>query len=170
LLRTPHAKELTTARNSINFQGLQMSGAHVVQVLSNEKDFNVLILRGGKDRTPPKNALDIACTHLHVSIVQQLLKVMKSKAQKLHAVAVVEGIITNIVVENELSTLMMHQSDAIRAPPTGTGRTKNKNMKKNGKMKKMRGGAAASKQNELKYEYEEPAGKETILNAQVDRV
>ena len=50
-------------------------------------------------------------------------------------------------MERELSTLVMHQADAIRAPPPSSSRQKNKNMKKNGKMKKIKLQRGESKEN-----------------------
>ena len=136
-------KNKFTSMNNINLmQGIEMSGRQVIVELCQEDDFNALI----RHPTSSKTALQLACISLHPDIVQALMNSCEISDIQ-NAVLLLEGIITSIVVERELSTLVMHQADAIRAPPPSSSRQKNKNMKKNGKMKKIKLQRGESKEN-----------------------
>ena len=141
----------------LDTEGLQVSGVKVMSDLCNEDDFNMhqSTAQENNDRSAPEHkgartALELACLHLNPGIVHTLLQALNVKEQRQQvkaAIGIVEGIITSVVVDNELSTLSMHQSEHIRAPPSGGGRTRNKFMKKNGRMKKIKAGESKNDQN-----------------------
>ena len=152
----------------VNVSGMVMSGVNIIHELSNEEKFDVFITTveqkdapkgaakeaisstgssssssGSSRHLRQYTAMQLACLHLHPGIVQALLPVFKKDVLQIRsAIGIIEGIITSVIVDNELSTLTMHQSENIRAPPSAAanGRAKNKWMKKNGKMKKMKRG------------------------------
>ena len=151
-------------RSGINLQGLCVSSIQVITELVNEDDFDVNVLcttttTSSDDSKRPRTALQLACMHLNVPVVQHLLLQLQSSIEDSYfsstllrttssaaaaaiqaAVTIVEGIITAIIVDNELSTLAMHQAGNIRAPSQSSGRQKNKNMESNGQMKRIKHG------------------------------
>ena len=176
--------------SGINLHGLCVSSIQVITELVNEDDFDVNVLcttttTSSEDSKRPRTALQLACMNLNVPVVQHLLLQLQSSIEDSYfsstllrttsaaaiqaAVTIVEGIITAIIVDNELSTLAMHQAGNIRAPSQSSGRQKNKNMKSNGQMKRFKHGESKDesdigKMKELKYD---PSEKFSIGDATI---